>query len=81
MVMLPLKHSGLHHGPLAGLMAPHAPRIAQACSLAREPFRSSGPHLWVVGQYRKPFLSLRHRPAYAILLSGVVLAIASRVLL
>ena len=36
------------------------------------------PHLWVVASIGA-ILSLRHRPAYAILLAGVVLAVLSRV--
>ena len=78
MVMLPLNFVAFTMA-LAGLIAlMHLilPRLAPL--LGTVPLK--WPHLWVVGSIGA-VLSLRHRPAYAILLSGVVLAIASRMLL
>lgn len=78
MVMLPLNFVAFTMA-LAGLLAiMHLvlPRLAPL--LGSIPLK--WPHLWVVASVGA-VLSLRHRPAYAILLGGVALAVASRMFL
>ncbi len=45
-----------------------------------KPIPLEWPHIWVVGSIGA-VLSLRHRPAYALLLGGVALAVATRMFL
>jgi len=78
MVMLPLNFVAFTMA-LAALMAVMhlvLPRLTPL--LGTIPLK--WPHLWVVASIGA-VLSLRHRPAYAILLGGVALAVASRMLL